>query len=112
MDQEETEDASCATETRVDSGNDSGPERVHTPRNLVHGDDDIAASSSSDPTQLSHSSTMSISSFSKHKQGKYDPEWESVYLWVYQSEDGKGCFNAYASVLTLATSGIVLPFST
>ena len=92
MDQAETEDASRATETRVDSGDDRGPETVDTPRNSVHGDDDTAASSSSDRAPLSHSSRMSISSSSKHKQGKYDPEWERMYPWVYQSEDGKGMF--------------------
>ena len=71
-----------------------GPETVDTPRNPVHGDNDTAASSSSDRTPLSHSSRMSISisSSSKHKQGKYDPEWERMYPWVYQSEDGKGMF--------------------
>ena len=53
MDQEETEDGSHTTETRVDSGNDHGPETVDTPCNPVHGDDDTAASSSSDCTQLS-----------------------------------------------------------
>ena len=92
MDQEETADFSRTTETRVDSGNDRGPETVDTRCNPVHGDDDTTASSSSVCAPLFHYSRMSVSSSSKHKQGKYDPEWERVYPWVYQSEDGKGMF--------------------
>ena len=43
----------------------------------------------------SSTSTQSLASTSKHKQGKYDPEWEAEFPWVYPTND---CSSMYCQL--------------
>ena len=45
-----------------------------------------------DLTDPDGSSTSSLASTSKHKQGKYDPEWEAEFPWVYPTDDCSGMY--------------------
>lgn len=35
---------------------------------------------------------ISSASTSKHKQGRYDPDWEAEFPWVYPTDDGSGMY--------------------
>lgn len=55
-------------------------------------EEDLAELEDHTEPEGSSTSTQSLASTSKHKQGKYDTEWETEFPWVYPTDDGSGMY--------------------